>query len=92
MTGCARCPPGDLGGVMKCGTTSGDGGDIAVCGWADHGSVVMAMFPGRSVDDAGGLLRDSATRCRPATDRPRERSTVPRRSSRPRQDPGAETQ
>ncbi|MET7710016.1 hypothetical protein [Micromonospora sp. NPDC005413] len=48
-------PPG---GVMKCGSTSGEGGDFAVCGWADHGSVVMAMFPGRSVSDAGGLLRN----------------------------------
>ncbi|SCF47137.1 hypothetical protein [Micromonospora mirobrigensis] len=48
---------GDLGGVMKCGTTEGDGGDFAICGWADHGSVAMAMFPGRSVDDAGSLFR-----------------------------------
>ncbi|GAB4104657.1 hypothetical protein GCM10028790_36760 [Micromonospora taraxaci] len=51
-------PAGDLGGVMKCGSTSGEGGDFAVCGWADHGSVVMAMFPGRSVTDAGGLMRN----------------------------------
>ncbi|MFR9780249.1 hypothetical protein ACL02O_29860 [Micromonospora sp. MS34] len=48
---------GRLGGVMKCGTTGGDGGDFAVCGWADHGSVVMAMFPGRSVDDSATLFR-----------------------------------
>ncbi|MFC0002665.1 hypothetical protein [Micromonospora siamensis] len=48
---------GDLGGVMKCGTTEGDGGDFAICGWADHGSVAMAMFPGRTVDDAGSLFR-----------------------------------
>ncbi|MFE9692843.1 hypothetical protein [Micromonospora sp. NPDC005806] len=48
---------GRLGGVMKCGTTSGDGGDFAVCGWADHGSVVMAMFPGRTVDESAALLR-----------------------------------
>ncbi|WP_343445558.1 hypothetical protein [Micromonospora schwarzwaldensis] len=48
---------GRLGGVMKCGTTSGDGGDFAVCGWADHGSVAMGMFPGRAVDDAATLFR-----------------------------------
>ncbi|MFG1776872.1 hypothetical protein ACGFIG_10635 [Micromonospora sp. NPDC049048] len=57
VTGLREVPAGRFGGVMKCGTTSGDGGDFAVCGWADHGSVVMAMFPGRSIDDAGGLFR-----------------------------------
>ncbi|MEV1144154.1 hypothetical protein [Micromonospora sp. NPDC049799] len=57
VTALREVPAGELGGVMKCGTTSGEGGDFAVCGWADHGSVVMAMFPGRSVDEAGGLLR-----------------------------------
>jgi hypothetical protein len=57
VTGMRDVPAGRLGGVMKCGNTSGDGGDFAVCGWADHGSVVMAMFPGRSVDAAGSLLR-----------------------------------
>ncbi|RKN42614.1 hypothetical protein [Micromonospora endolithica] len=57
VTGLRKMPEGRLDGVLKCGTTSGEGGDFAVCGWADHGSVVMAMFPGRSVDDAGGLLR-----------------------------------
>jgi len=58
VTGLRDVPAGGLGGVMKCGSTTGEGGDFAVCGWADHGSVVMAMFPGRSVDDAGALLRD----------------------------------
>ena len=56
VTGLREVDAGRLGGVMKCGTTSGQGGDFAVCGWADHGSVVMAMFPGRSVDEAAGLL------------------------------------
>ncbi|MEU4781945.1 hypothetical protein [Micromonospora sp. NPDC023633] len=57
VTGLREVPAGRFGGVMKCGTTSGDGGDFAVCGWADHGSVVMGMFPGRSIDDAGELFR-----------------------------------
>ncbi|WP_200216791.1 hypothetical protein [Micromonospora coerulea] len=57
VTGLREVDAGRLGGVMKCGTTSGDGGDFAICGWADHGSVVMAMFPGRSVDDSAGLFR-----------------------------------
>ncbi|MGC5021988.1 hypothetical protein [Micromonospora sp. DT47] len=57
VTGVREVPAGTFGGVMKCGTTSGDGGDFAVCGWADHGSVAMAMFPNRSVEDAAGLFR-----------------------------------
>ncbi|MEU4570111.1 hypothetical protein [Micromonospora sp. NPDC023956] len=57
VDGLRTVPAGNLGGVMKCGTTSGDGGDFAVCGWADHGSVAMGMFPGRSVDAAGTLFR-----------------------------------
>ena len=44
---------------MKCGATPGDGAaDIPVCGWADHGSVAIGLFPGRVADDAGSLLRD----------------------------------
>lgn len=57
VEGLQRVPAGRLGGVMKCGTTSGEDGDFPVCGWADHGSVVLAMFPGRTVPAAGDLLR-----------------------------------
>ncbi|MEV6601585.1 hypothetical protein AB0M36_32735 [Actinoplanes sp. NPDC051346] len=49
---------GPLGGTMKCGTTKSDGVDMPVCGWADHGSLALAMFPGRTETDAAGLLRD----------------------------------
>jgi hypothetical protein len=57
LDGLHAVPAGELGGVMKCGTTPGDGGTtIPVCGWADHGSVAIGLFPGRSVDDAGALL------------------------------------
>ncbi|MFD0822443.1 hypothetical protein ACFQ0D_29925, partial [Micromonospora zhanjiangensis] len=48
---------GELDGVMKCGTSTSADGDITVCGWADHGSVALAMFPGRTVDDSAALLR-----------------------------------
>jgi hypothetical protein len=48
--------PGELGGVAKCGATTGQDGDMAVCGWADHGSIVIAMFPGREVAESGQLL------------------------------------
>ena len=36
----------------------GPEGDLAVCGWADHGSVALALFPGRGVDEAGALMRE----------------------------------
>lgn len=47
---------GDLGGVMKCGESVAPEGNTTVCGWADHGSVVLALFPGRSQDEAAKLL------------------------------------
>jgi hypothetical protein len=49
-------PAGDLGGSMKCGTSTSPDGNIAVCGWADHGSLALAMFPNRAADEAGTLL------------------------------------
>jgi hypothetical protein len=48
---------GSQGGVMKCGSTKTDGGSMAVCGWADHGSLGIAMFPNRPVDQSAELLR-----------------------------------
>jgi hypothetical protein len=50
-------PAGPQGGVMKCGSTKTDGGSMAVCGWADHGSLGIAMFPNRPVDQSAELLR-----------------------------------
>jgi hypothetical protein len=47
---------GALGGVFKCGTTTGDAGTMAVCGWADNGSLGAALFPGRTVDQAANLM------------------------------------
>ncbi|MGN9910905.1 hypothetical protein ACTMTJ_25435 [Phytohabitans sp. LJ34] len=49
---------GDLGGVMKCGESVAPEGNTTVCGWADHGSVVLALLPGRSQDEGAELLRD----------------------------------
>jgi len=50
--------PGALGGFVKCGSAEGPDGDMAVCGWADHGSLAMGMFPGRGVDESAALLRE----------------------------------
>jgi hypothetical protein len=49
---------GDLGGVMKCGESVAPEGNTTVCGWADHGSVVLALLPGRGQDEGATLLRD----------------------------------
>jgi hypothetical protein len=49
-------PAGKLGGEMKCGISTGDGGDMTVCGWADHGSLALALFPGRTPADAAALM------------------------------------
>ncbi|SCE75272.1 hypothetical protein GA0070216_101750 [Micromonospora matsumotoense] len=57
VTDVRAVPAGRYGGVMKCGKTIGDGGDFAICGWADHGSVAMGMFANRPVDESAGLFR-----------------------------------
>ena len=63
VTGLHKVPAGKLGGTMKCGTTVTDDGNMPVCGWADHGSLALAMFPMRSEPDAAKLMteiRDAA--------------------------------
>ncbi len=57
VTGLHAVTAGPLGGSMKCGTSNGDGGAMSVCGWADSGSVVVALFPGRTVDESADLMR-----------------------------------
>ena len=49
---------GSLGGVMKCGSADSADGAMSVCGWADHGSLALSLFPGRAVDDSARVLRD----------------------------------
>ncbi|MEV4707112.1 hypothetical protein [Actinoplanes sp. NPDC049316] len=58
VTGLHDVPAGPLGGTMKCGTTKSDGTDMPVCGWADHGSLALAMFPGRTEPDSAKLLQE----------------------------------
>ena len=58
VTGVQEVPAGDLGGVMKCGSVTAPEGNMAVCGWADHGSVAVAMFPGRIIHESAPLMRD----------------------------------
>lgn len=49
--------PGGLGGVMKCGAVDAEGARMAVCGWADHGSIAVALFPERQPAESAELLR-----------------------------------
>ncbi|WP_436522771.1 hypothetical protein [Actinoplanes sp. HUAS TT8] len=56
VTGLHDVDAGSLGGSMKCGTTVSDGSGMAVCGWADHGSLALAMFPNRSAAEAAPLM------------------------------------
>ncbi|OLB81603.1 MAG: hypothetical protein AUI14_02710 [Actinobacteria bacterium 13_2_20CM_2_71_6] len=58
VTGLHEVPAGPLGGIMKCGTSNDNGDTMSVCGWADNASLAVALFPGRTVDDAAQLLRD----------------------------------
>jgi hypothetical protein len=58
VTGVHGVAAGALGGTMKCGTTRTDDGEMPVCGWADHGSVALALFPQRSEAEAAGILRE----------------------------------
>jgi hypothetical protein len=51
-------PAGPLGGVVRCGATETDDGPMAVCGWADHGSLAIGLFANRSADESARLLRD----------------------------------
>ncbi|XVU26903.1 hypothetical protein ACQPZJ_07620 [Actinoplanes sp. CA-054009] len=58
VTGLHDVDAGPLGGTMKCGSTKTDDGELTVCGWADHGSLAMAMFPSRTESEAAPLLRE----------------------------------
>ncbi|MEU4563760.1 hypothetical protein AB0F72_35740 [Actinoplanes sp. NPDC023936] len=61
VTGLNEVDAGELGGTMKCGTTTSDGTNLAVCGWADHGSLAVAMFLDRPESDAATLMRQIRT-------------------------------
>jgi hypothetical protein len=56
VSGIHEVAAGPLGGVVRCGTSNGEGGPIPVCGWADAGSLALALFPGRTDEQAAALL------------------------------------
>ncbi|MBV1848512.1 hypothetical protein [Catellatospora tritici] len=50
-TDLASVDPGPLGGSAKCGSATTAGVDLAVCAWADNGSLGMFVWYFKSVDD-----------------------------------------
>ncbi|GIE83505.1 hypothetical protein Aph02nite_94550 [Actinoplanes philippinensis] len=58
VSGLKEVDAGDFGGVMKCGVSRSTDGDMTVCGWADHGSIALALFPNRTESEAAPLMRD----------------------------------
>jgi hypothetical protein len=52
----AAVDAGDLGGFQRCGTGTLNGRTVAVCGWADHGSLAVLVTAGRSVPETATLL------------------------------------
>jgi hypothetical protein len=49
--------PGVLGGEQRCGASRLDGRAATVCGWADHGVIAIAIFAGKSVDEASASMQ-----------------------------------
>jgi hypothetical protein len=58
ITGVSDVDAGPMGGTARCGETTMEEMVAAVCGWADHGSVVLAIFLNRPASEGAGLLRD----------------------------------
>ncbi|NUT22841.1 MAG: hypothetical protein HOV77_27045 [Hamadaea sp.] len=58
ITGRKAVPAGSLGGRAECATSVTGGVKLAICGWADHGSLGMVMFFDRSTTEAAKLLLD----------------------------------
>ncbi|GIF37332.1 hypothetical protein Axi01nite_16430 [Actinoplanes xinjiangensis] len=58
VSGLQEVDAGDFGGVMKCGVSRSTDGDMTVCGWADHGSIALALFPSRTEAEAAPLMRE----------------------------------
>lgn len=58
LTGVTQASLGSLGGVAQCGTTRADNTDMALCGWADEGSVGMFLFFDETAVDVKGDFPD----------------------------------
>jgi hypothetical protein len=52
VTNVTSAPTGSLGGAAKCGTATGSGTNMALCTWADSGSLGMLIWYDKSVAKA----------------------------------------
>jgi hypothetical protein len=50
--------PGTFGGEQRCAAARFDGRSATVCGWADHGVIALAVFPGKSLEQAAALTHN----------------------------------
>jgi hypothetical protein len=50
--------PGTFGGEQRCAAARYDSRSATVCGWADHGVIALAVFPGKSLEQAGTLTHN----------------------------------
>ncbi|GAA2625591.1 hypothetical protein GCM10010399_66310 [Dactylosporangium fulvum] len=53
-----KVDPGVFGGEQRCAASRMDGRSAAVCGWSDHGVIAIAVFTGKSVDQAAATTRN----------------------------------
>ncbi|MFG1991101.1 hypothetical protein ACGFJ7_14120 [Actinoplanes sp. NPDC048988] len=58
LEGVTPASTGDLGGVAQCGSTVIDEEDVAICGWADEGSVGMILWFYETAVDVKGDFPD----------------------------------
>ncbi|MEU4425785.1 hypothetical protein AB0F81_34620 [Actinoplanes sp. NPDC024001] len=58
LTGVSPASTGSLGGVAQCGSTVIEKEDVAICGWADEGSVGMFLFFYETAVDVKGDFPD----------------------------------
>lgn len=56
VSGQTSYPAGDLGGTVKCATGTEDELAMTLCAWADHGSVGIAIFIGRDLQESADLF------------------------------------
>jgi hypothetical protein len=49
---------GTRGEYLSCGVGKEGNATVAVCGWADHGSLATAVFTRRSATESAGLLEE----------------------------------
>jgi hypothetical protein len=57
ITNVTEVDAGDMGGKARCGQGTTAGVPVALCAWADHGSLVIGGFFNRQVNESAALLR-----------------------------------